>query len=36
MNARNSPTAQSDKKRQKKNRKVSVTFTVIGIYNSVV
>ena len=29
MNARNSPVAHSDKKRQKKNRKGSVTSTVI-------
>ena len=30
MNTRNSPAAHSDKKRQKKNRKGSVTFTVIS------
>jgi hypothetical protein len=33
---RNNPAALSNKNRQKKNRKGSVTFTVIGIYNSVV
>jgi len=32
----NSPAAYYDKKRQKKNRKGSVTFTVIRNYNSVV
>ena len=30
MNAKNSPVAHSNKKRQKKNRKGSVTSTVIG------
>ena len=30
MNTRNSPAAYSDKKRQKKNRKGTVTSTVIG------
>ena len=33
---RNSPTALSNKNRQKKNRKGSVTFTVIGNSNSIV
>ena len=36
MNIRYSPVAQSDKKRQKKNRKGSVTSTVIGNHNSVI
>ena len=35
MNTRNSPAAHSDKKRQKKNRKGSVTSTVIGDIYSV-
>ena len=35
MNARNSPVAHSDKKRQKKNRKGTVTSTVIGYIYSV-
>ena len=35
MNARNSPAAHSDKKRKKKNRKGTVTSTVIGDINSV-
>ena len=34
MNIRYSPVAQSDKKRQKKNRKGSVTSTVISDTNS--
>ena len=33
---RNSPTALSNKNRQKKNRKGSMTFTVMGNINSVV
>ena len=32
MNTRYSPAAHSDKKRQKKNRKGTVTSTVIGQY----
>ena len=36
MNTRYSPAAHSDKKRQKKNRKGTVTFTVIGNHNSVI
>ncbi len=35
MNTRNSPAAHSDKKRQKKNRKGSVTLTVMSDTNSV-
>ena len=35
MNTRNSPAAYSDKKRQKKNRKGSVTSAVISDANSV-
>ncbi len=35
MNARNSPVAHSDKKRQKKNRKGTVTSAVIGYIYSV-
>ena len=35
MNTRNSPAAHSDKKRQKKNRKGTVTSTVIGYIYSV-
>ena len=35
MNTRNSPAAYSDKKRQKKNRKGSVTSTVVGYIYSV-
>ncbi len=35
MNAGNNPAAYSDKKRQKKNRKGSVTFTVISDINSI-
>ena len=36
MYIRNSPTALSNKKRQKKNRKGTVPFTVIGNTNSVI